>query len=85
MKHASIHSAEHRILVDLLRELRVVRKLSQLDLAARMDRPQSYISAVERGGRGLDLLQVLEFTKAMGVTFTEFATELEKRFKDAGI
>lgn len=85
MKRASIHNFRHKAMVGLLRELRVVRELSQLDLAGAMDRPQSYVSSVERGRRGLDLLQVLEFLDAMGVTFTEFATELEKRFKDAGI
>jgi transcriptional regulator with XRE-family HTH domain len=85
MKRTSLNSPRHKILVKFLREMRVVRELTQQDLADAMGRPQTYISAVEKGNRGLDMLQIIEFTDAMGTQFSEFALELERRFKKAKV
>ncbi|WP_369927524.1 helix-turn-helix domain-containing protein [Xanthomonas sp. NCPPB 2632] len=83
MKHTSIHSAEHKTLVKLLREMRVVRELTQEQLAEAMGRPQTYVSAVEKGRRGLDMLQVREFCKAMNASFLDLARELEERLEQS--
>jgi transcriptional regulator with XRE-family HTH domain len=85
MKRTSLNAPRHKLLVKLLWEKRVLAEVSQAALGEAMGRPQSYVSAVENGIRGLDLLQVMEFTRALDIPFPEFVTELEERFKKARV
>jgi transcriptional regulator with XRE-family HTH domain len=80
MKRGSRHSLEHAELALLLRDLRLEAGLSQAQVAERLgDRPQSYISAVEVGQRGIDVVQVLELTQLYGVDFVSFARRFQER------
>jgi len=81
MKRTSIHSPRHEVLVAYLRELRVVRGLTQADVAVALNRPQTYVSDIEQKKRGLDLLQVLDFCQAFDLKFEDFAVELMKRIR----
>ena len=81
MKRTSLYSEQHAVLVNYLRELRVVRDLKQAEVAEAIGRPQTYISDIEKGKRGLDLLQVMEICTACKVSFPEFAVELDRRLK----
>ena len=69
------------MLVAYLRELRVVRGLTQADVAVALNRPQTYVSDIEQKKRGLDLLQVLDFCQAFDLKFEDFAVELMKRIR----
>lgn len=56
----------------LLIEAREDAGLTQVELADRLGRPQSFVSKIERGLRRVDLLEFLEIAKAIGfdpVTF----------------
>lgn len=79
MDHDSIHHPDHEVLVEYLRELRVVGRHTQAAVAAELDRPQTYISEIENRRRGLDLLQVRRMLEIYGVSFPKFAVEFEKR------
>lgn len=79
MKRASIHTPEHAELVLLLQDLRLKAELSQADVAEALQRPQTYISAVEVGRRGVDLVQVRELCRIYGITFPAFAELFEER------
>lgn len=57
----------------LLHDLRLKSGLTQVEAAAALERPQTYVSAVEVGRRGIDLVQVREFCRIYGVTFPNFA------------
>jgi len=82
MKRGSRHSLEHAELALLLRDLRLEAGLSQAQVAERLgDRPQSYISAVEVGQRGIDVVQVLELIQLYGVDFVDFARRLQERLR----
>lgn len=81
MKRASLYSPEHAALVELLRDLRLENGLSQTEAANALDRPQTYVSAVEVGQRGVDLLQVRELCAVYGTTLPKFAVELERRIQ----
>lgn len=81
MKHASIHTAEHAELVLLLKDLRLKAGLSQVEVAEALDRPQTYVSAIEVGQRGIDLLQVRELCELYGLGFPKFAELFEARLK----
>ena len=79
MRRASIHTPEHALLVALLRDRRLEAGLTQQEAAARLGRPQSYVSSIETGDRGLDLFQVRELAALYGGDFLAFAAELEAR------
>ncbi|WP_425507961.1 helix-turn-helix domain-containing protein [Tahibacter caeni] len=81
MKRTSLHTPEYAVVVGLLRDLRLEAGLSQAEAAARVDRPQTWVSALEVGGRGLDLVHVRELAAAYGVDFPSFARRLEERLK----
>jgi transcriptional regulator with XRE-family HTH domain len=81
MKRKSIHSPEHRELVTQLIDYRKEADMTQTQAAKKLGQRQTYISAVEVGRRGIDLLQVRELCAVYGVSFPEFAEQFEKRMK----
>ncbi|HVG33934.1 MAG TPA: helix-turn-helix transcriptional regulator [Pyrinomonadaceae bacterium] len=76
-----IYFAQRGRLVSLLREMRIEAGLTQVDLAARIERDQAYVSRYESGQRRLDVLEVREICQAIGITLEEFARRLEKALK----
>lgn len=83
MKSASRHSLEHAELATLLKDMRLEAGLSQAEVAAALgDRPQSYVSAVEVGQRGVGLVQIRELIKLYDVDLVEFARRYEERLAD---
>lgn len=81
MKRTSLHTPEYAALVALLRDLRLEAGLSQAETAEKVDRPQTWLSALEVGGRGLDILHVRELVAVYGLDFPDFATRLEATIK----
>jgi transcriptional regulator with XRE-family HTH domain len=57
---------------------RKARGLTQVDLAQRLARPQSFVSKYERGERRLDVVEFLEVAKAIGSDPFKLLKELEK-------
>ena len=78
MPTKSIHKSEYSILLRRLRALRTAAGLTQVDLSTALQRPQSYVSDVERGSRRMDLLQLRELCQACGQSLTEFVDEFEQ-------
>jgi len=78
MPAKSIHKNEYSVLLRRLRELRTAAGMTQVDLSAALQRPQSYVSDVERGSRRMDLLQLRELCNACGQSLTEFVDEFEQ-------
>jgi transcriptional regulator with XRE-family HTH domain len=60
-----------------LRELRIEAGLTQIDLAARIEKHQVDVSRYESGQRKLDVLEVREICQAVGITLEEFVKRLE--------
>ena len=63
----------------LLRELRTDRGLLQTELAKKLGRRQNFVSLYERGVRRLDVLELREVCKALGISLTVFVKRLEHR------
>jgi len=76
-----IYIAQRSRLVSLLREMRIEAGLTQVDLAARIEKDQAYVSRYESGQRRLDVLEVREICQVVGVTLEEFAKRLESVLK----
>lgn len=76
---------EHREAVGrLLRGFRLAADLTQGEVAARLDRPQSYVSKYETGESRLDVLELREVLTALGVDLAAFSRRLEKELKTVG-
>lgn len=78
MPPKSIHKPEYQVLLDLLVEIRSKAGLKQAELAELLDRSQSYVSDVERGGRRLDLLQLRDYCHACEQDLVSFVRRFEK-------
>lgn len=57
--------------------------LKQTDLADILDVPQSFVSKIETGERGLDLVELKIVVEAMGATLSEFVSEFEKNVNES--
>ena len=57
----------HQQLRALLIQARQEKKLSQAVLGERLGKTQVWVSNYERGGRGLDVIEFLDVTHAIGV------------------
>lgn len=79
-----IHSPEQRALRALLRGIRHNAGLRQSDLAAKLGRPQSFVSKYEGGERRLDIIEIREICAAIGIELSEFVSLLEKRIEESG-
>lgn len=61
----SVRSPAQRALLEAIREARQQAGLTQAEVAKRLKRPQSFVSAYESGDRGIDVLEFLRIAKAL--------------------
>jgi transcriptional regulator with XRE-family HTH domain len=74
----AIYSREQRRLVALLRSMREDAGLTQVELARKLRRPQSFVSRFESGQRRVDLVELKEICGALGVGLVEFVRRFER-------
>ncbi len=72
----SIYSAEYQQLCALLRELRRDAGLTQVQVAERLEMPQSFVSKYESGERRLDVVELRHVAAAIGTTLAAVVAEL---------
>ena len=65
-------------LAELLRQLRVEAKLRQVDMAAKLDEPQSYVSRYESAEQRLDLIELRRICKVLDITLAELVERFER-------
>jgi len=63
----SVFTAEYERFRQMLVEARKERGLTQVDIAERLGKPQSFVSKYERGERRLDVVEFLEVARAIGI------------------
>ena len=59
----TIYTKEYRKIISLLQTTRIEAGLTQLDVATKLNRPQSYVSKSESCERRLDFIELLKFAK----------------------
>lgn len=74
----SIFSARQEKLQNLLRTTREDAGFTQVALAKKLKRPQSFVSKYESGERRLDLVELQEICAAVGISLTKFISAFEK-------
>lgn len=66
-----------RIFLQVLKSMRTGGRVTQDEMASRLGVTQSYLSKIERGERGINILELMDYCEAAGITLTEFAARLE--------
>ena len=56
----------HEALRDFIVEQREEAGLTQHEVSARLDRPQSFIASIETGQRRVDVVELLDLAEAIG-------------------
>ena len=72
----SIFSSRYETFRKELVAARETAGLTQTQLAAKLSRPQSFVSKYERGERRLDVIECLEVAEALGVDAVQFIRKL---------
>ena len=73
----SLSSSKQKSFLELLRQVREEAGLRQIDVASRLDQPQSFVSKYESGERRLDLLELELVCEACDINLSGFV----KRYK----
>ena len=58
-----VYSDRYQIFLEKLRQARLEAGFTQLEVAQRLGKPQSYISKCESGERRVDFIELLDFSK----------------------
>lgn len=75
----SVFSAKYVRFMQMLVAARNAAGMTQMDLAGKLGRMQSYVSKFERGERRLDIIEFLEIAEALGIDVLRFIEQLEGR------
>ncbi len=62
----SIHTREYAYFVERLRKARQEAGFTQVQVAKKLDRPQSHVSNVESGQQRVDIVELKRFAKMYG-------------------
>jgi transcriptional regulator with XRE-family HTH domain len=73
---------KRKALLSLLRLVRHESGLRQVDVAAKLNVPQSFVSNYESGERRLDILELRDVCDALSITLPEFIKRLEQKLRD---
>jgi len=74
----TIYTEQQEKLQQLLRQIREEAGLRQSDLARLIGEPQPFVSKYERGERRLDIFELREICKVLGMTLETFVRRLEE-------
>lgn len=77
---SSVFTQRHQEFIQFLVAVRKAAGVTQVELAARLGRPQSFVSKVERGERRVDVIEFCQVAEALGHN----PSKLLEEFIDAG-
>lgn len=78
----AIYQREPVIFLQVLKPMRVESGRTQGQCSAALGRPQSFMSDVERGVRRLDMVQLHDLCKVLGIDLSGFARNFEQAIDD---
>jgi transcriptional regulator with XRE-family HTH domain len=70
---------QNDVFLGMLREVRVKAGVTQVALAEQLGFRQTDVSKAERGVRRLDVLELRNWMRVLGMPFREFADQLDER------
>lgn len=78
----TIYRPEHAVLLSLLKKYRKAADLTQVQCSKALGRPQSFMSDVESGTRRLDIVQLRDLCKVLGIGLQDLIAELERSLEE---
>jgi len=78
----SLHSKQHKILLEILYQTRLKTGLTQSQLADCLQAPQSFVSKYENGERRLDLMELESICQCVNIELVEFIREYQQRLHE---
>ena len=78
MARSSVKAQRRKVLLALLRQVRRDAGLRQTDVAAKLGKPQSFVSNYESGERRLDLLELQAVCEVLGITIVDFVRRFDR-------
>jgi len=79
----SLYHPYQKILTEVVKSFRHDAGLTQTELAARLERHQSFISNIESGQRRIDVIELHQICNAIGISLMDFVKKLEIEFSKA--
>lgn len=79
----TLYRPENAVLRGQLRLAREAAGLTQADLSGAIGKSQTFVSDVERGVRRLDVVELWEMCRAMGLDLTEFVSEFQSSIEQS--
>jgi len=80
----SVFTREHAVLLKTLRQVRKEAGVTQVELAKRLKKSQSFVSKSEQGESRLDLVQLRTICGALGWDLLRFVRRFERNLKRGG-
>jgi transcriptional regulator with XRE-family HTH domain len=77
----SVFSPQYEIFLQHFLAARKGKGLSQEFVAQQLDKPQSYLSKCQTGERRVDIIELYNYCQALGISFSDFARDLEDDLK----
>ena len=62
----------------MLRQFRIDANMRQVDMASKLDEPQSYVSRYESAEQRLDLIELRRICKVLGISLAELVEKFER-------
>jgi len=78
MARSSDKARRRKVLLALLREVRLQAGMRQTDVAAKLGKPQSFVSNYESGERRLDLLELQSLCEVLGIGLVDFVKRFQR-------
>lgn len=75
----TIYTKQHRAIAEKLGRARVAAKLTQVQAARRLGKPQSYVSRCESGDHRLDVIELQTFARLYRKKLDYFTAPLRRR------
>ena len=80
----TIYKPEHDLLLSLIKKYRKEAGLTQAECSKALERPQSFMSDVETGSRRLDIVQLRDLCKVLGIGLQDLIAEFEISLSENG-
>lgn len=71
----SIHDPRYQDLIKKLIELRESKNVTQVELAQRLGKPQSYVSKIEILERRMDIIELIDWLNVLNENITDFINQ----------
>lgn len=78
---SSIFTERHQQFIGFIASARKAAGITQVELAARLGKPQSFVSKVERGERRIDVIEFCQVAEALGRDPAEMLREFVEKHR----